>query len=78
MNKILNFKIVGFLFLLLIGVVSLLIYLNFYKFESIFFEKKWKFIQNKVEKKNAQIIQNQDLGNIFFEKSKYNFIKISL
>ena len=78
MNKILNFKIVGFLFLLLIGVVSLLFYLNFYKFESIFFEKKWKFIQNKVEKKNAQIIQNQDLGNIFFEKSKYNFIKISL
>jgi len=78
MNKILNFKIVGSIFLLLIGVVSLLIYLNFYKFESIFFEKKWKFIQNKVEKKNAQIIQKQDLGNIFFEKSKYNFIKISL
>lgn len=78
MRKILNFKTFSILFLLLVVILSVFIYPNFYKFKTIFFEKKWKLIQNKVEKENAKIIQNQNQGNIFFEKSKYNFIKISL
>ncbi len=65
-------------FLLIAIFASTFIYLNFFKFYSLYFEKKWEYTSNKVEKKNLEIIKKQKEGKIFFEKEEYKFLKIAL
>ena len=77
MKKFFNIK-----FLMPLGIILVLILsfvaLNLYKFQSIFFEQKWKYTQNLINKKNEKIINYQNKGKIFFENDEYNFLKISL
>ena len=51
---------------------------NFYKFQSVFFEQKWKFTKEKVNLRNKKTFEKQELGKISFENKEFNFLKISL
>ena len=52
--------------------------LNFYKLQSIYFEKKWKYTKEKILQKNSKTFEEQNNGKIFFEGDEFNFLKISL
>ena len=66
------------LFFLIITFSILFFYFNFYKFYSIYFEKRWQIIGDSVEKKNLEIAQKLDEGQIFFENEEYKFLKLPL
>ena len=66
-------------FIIIIFVISFyLINKNFYKFQSVFFEQKWKFTKEKINFKNKKTFAKQELGKISFEDNEFNFLKISL
>ena len=78
MKKIFNNKYLVTLTLIIILFFSYLFFLNFYKFKSIFFEKKWQYSKNKIERNNEITFNYQKKGKIFFEEEEYNFLKIFL
>ena len=45
---------------------------------SQFFEKKWQYSKNKIERNNEITFNYQKNGKIFFEEKEYNFLKIFL
>ena len=55
-----KFRIVVIISFLLISLSGLYFHNNFFKFQSIFFEKKWKYTQEKILLKNDKIIKLQD------------------
>ena len=75
-----NFKIKLIVYILLIILISGLIFvkINFYKFYSIYFQKKWNFTSKSINEKNKNIIKIQNQGKIFFENEEYNFLKFKL
>ena len=78
MKKIFNNKYLVTLTLVIILFFSYLFFLNFYKFKSIFFEKKWQYSKNKIERNNEITFNYQKKEKIFFEEKEYNFLKIFL
>ena len=78
MKKIFNNKYLVTLTLIIILFFSYLFFLNFYKFKSIFFEKKWQYSKNKIERNNEITFNYQKKEKIFFEEKEYNFLKIFL
>ena len=75
-----NFKIKLIVYILLIILISGLVFvkINFYKFYSIYFDKKWNFTSKSINEKNKNIIKIQNQGKIFFENEEYNFLKFKL
>ena len=73
MKKIFNNKYLVTLTLVIILFFSYLFFLNFYKFKSIFFEKKWQYSKNKIERNNEITFNYQKKEKIFFEEKEYNF-----
>lgn len=78
MNKKIKIKVFSVSFLLILLLFFYFFFINFFKFDSIYFEKRWQYTRDKVEKKNFEIIEKQKNGKIFFENEEFKFLKISL
>ena len=78
MLKFLKKKITLFLIFIILIFFYYIVDLNFFKLQSIYFEKKWKYTKEKIFQKNSKIFEEQNNGKIFFEKDEFNFLKISL
>ena len=52
-------------FIIIIFIISFyLINKNFYKFQSVFFEQKWKFTKEKINFKIKKLLKSRNLENL--------------
>ena len=60
-----KFRIVVIISFLLISLSGLYFHNNFFKFQSIFFEKKWKYTQEKILLKNEKFLKSKIMEKFF-------------